>query len=169
MSTARQNQIFEFVRDHIGRHGFAPTIREIGEVFDLNPGGVAKAIDALVGQKRLVKKLAGSRNLAIAGEVDLQPVTTEALWAELARRGETFDAMAEPRVIGGRACAADRCREQVRPGQLMCRAHWFKLPGNYRTAIMGAWSGRHLQAYGEAVTAARNYLGGYQRVVERVG
>jgi hypothetical protein len=69
----------------------------------------------------------------------------------------------------GRPCAANHCQERVRRGMLMCREHWFKLPAKYRSDIMNAWSGRHVQAYQEAVEAARNFLGGYTRVAERVG
>jgi hypothetical protein len=82
-----------------------------------------------------------------------------------------MDALERPKLLPneGRACAANFCTERVRRGMLMCREHWFQLPQYMRSAILNAWSARHMQAYGEAVEAARDYLGGFTRVVERVG
>lgn len=36
-------------------------------------------------------------------------------------------------------CPASRCAEQVPYGQLMCRGHWFMVPGPLRAAVFRAW------------------------------
>lgn len=41
-----------------------------------------------------------------------------------------------------RSCAATRCREPVKPGMLMCKAHWFSLSARLRSAIWRAYRAR---------------------------
>lgn len=168
MSTSLQERYLAFVRDRIEQLGFAPTIAEIADHFEVTPGTARSIVEALVRQGRLTRTSARTRNLAIPGEVDLSGVGTERLRAELARRGVTLDALDEPRLMRGRPCAANGCVSLVERGKLMCRPHWFALPAAMRSAIMNAWAGRHMQAYQEAVEAARDRLGGFTRVVERV-
>ena len=82
-----------------------------------------------------------------------------------------MDALVAPKLLPteGRPCAANFCQERVERGKLFCRDHWFDLPPGMRSAIMNAWRARHIQAYQDALEAARNHLGGYTKVVERVG
>jgi len=46
--TARQQQVLDYIRDHISEYGFAPTVREIGMAFDISsPNGVMCHLQAL--------------------------------------------------------------------------------------------------------------------------
>lgn len=46
--TSRQRQVFDFIRDKISSRGYGPTVREIGEYFDINsPNGVMCHLKAL--------------------------------------------------------------------------------------------------------------------------
>lgn len=54
--TARQQQVLEFVEDHIRRHGFPPTLREIGKALGLpNVNAVRGHVEALEKKAYLVK------------------------------------------------------------------------------------------------------------------
>lgn len=59
-----------------------------------------------------------------------------------------------------RACAATRCCAQVKPGMLMCKAHWFSLPASLRSAIWWAYRARgHDRAtYQDHVRAAVDFI-----------
>lgn len=167
MSTAKQEQALAFVRDQLEQFGVAPTIDELARHLGGQAHSARSIVEALIRQKRLIRTRAGQRNLAIVGLVDLTSVGTDAMRAELARRGVTMDALDQPKATQGRACAAHGCVSLVQPGNLMCRPHWFAVPQPIRTAILNAHRARHLQAYGEAVEAARDHLGGFERVMER--
>lgn len=69
-------------------------------------------------------------------------------------------------------CAAHGCRSCVKPGQIMCKDHWFALPEPMRLAIWRAWRtvqnwpgkgdvasmAKTANAYGDAVRVAVEYL-----------
>ena len=47
--TKRQKEILDYVRDHVGEHGYAPTLQEIGVRFGLSsPATVYKHVEQLV-------------------------------------------------------------------------------------------------------------------------
>ncbi|MEI6417478.1 MAG: hypothetical protein WCO82_00275 [Sphingomonadales bacterium] len=54
-----------------------------------------------------------------------------------------------------RACAAPGCDQQAKPGQLMCRPHWFQVPKPIRDAIWSTWKARDMVAYGQNVMSAK--------------
>lgn len=169
MSSDLQERVFAYIRDQLDGVGVAPTNREIAERFDITEGQARSTTDALVRQRRIERTPATYRNLRVVGVQDLRGVGTGALRAELARRGVTLDALEVPRSFNrGRPCAAHACDVEVRPGMLMCRTHWFQVSKPTRDAIMAAWSARNMQACQEAVEAARDQVGGFERVVERV-
>ena len=169
MSSALQERVFGFVRDQLDMIGIAPTLPEIAAEVGVGQGSAEAAVASLVRQRRLVRTPGTVRNLRVAGQVDLRPVGTETLKAELARRGVTLDALSAPRPLaGGRPCAANGCQVHVRPGMLMCRDHWFKVRKPLRDAIMASWSVRDTESYQKAVEMARHELGGFSTVVERV-
>lgn len=166
MRTSRRQQVHDYFRDRIEKTGTSPTYRQAGEDLCMTAPGVWKHVDELVDEGALIRS---GRRIDIPQRIDLTLASTDALRGELARRGVTFDALAKPKVLeGNRFCAAYHCTEQVEPGQLMCREHWFELNADMRSAIMNAWRARHVQAYQDAVEAARDHLGGFTRVVERV-
>src|ERR1700677_2540354 len=54
--TERQREIYEFIRDKIEGRGYGPTVREIGEGFDIkSPNGVMCHLKALE-KKGLIKR-----------------------------------------------------------------------------------------------------------------
>lgn len=53
-----------------------------------------------------------------------------------------------------RACAAERCLTLVKPGELMCRAHWLSLPKGLRSSILDAWKHRKMRDYAAHCQAA---------------
>ena len=64
--TKRQREIYEYLKDHIGNQGYAPSIAEIGKEFDLSsPATVHKHLSHLE-EKGLIRK---QQNLSRAIEV----------------------------------------------------------------------------------------------------
>jgi repressor LexA len=62
--TERQREIYEFIREKIESRGFGPTVREIGEEFDIkSPNGVMCHLKAL--EKKVLIKRTGFRARAI--------------------------------------------------------------------------------------------------------
>src|SRR5918999_2529276 len=54
--TERQREIYEFIREKIEKRGYGPTVREIGEGFDIkSPNGVMCHLKALE-KKGLIKR-----------------------------------------------------------------------------------------------------------------
>lgn len=155
--TPLQQRAFDFIRDRITEAGYSPTAREVAEELRLPSEGSARGlIDALVRMKKLGKVPGCSRNIVLADAPDLSIVGTGALRAELARRGETLDALVlKPLPANvGRPCAATYCQERVTPGKLMCRDHWNALPQDLRTRIFAAFRARRVAEYGELVRQA---------------
>src|SRR5437667_8582173 len=73
--TQRQKDIYEFIRDKIESRGYGPTVREIGEGFDIkSPNGVMCHLKAL--EKKGLIKRTGFRARAIQ-LVDHRPHTVE--------------------------------------------------------------------------------------------
>jgi biotin operon repressor len=170
----RRQQVLDAFRAHVEKFGAAPNCRELGDAVGMTHVGAWKHVQALIGEGLLVQMKASRRRQGLAlmlREDALKVVPSEQLRGELARRGVTLDALEQRQPLWdeGRACAANHCMDRVRPGQLFCRRHWFSLPPSYRSDIMNAWSARQEKAFLEAVEAARNFLGGYETVVARVG
>lgn len=165
---SRRMVVFVAFRDFVDRFGRSPTVRELGDLTGMSSIGAWKHVQALIGDGLLVKY---GHRAELPGHIDLVGVTTRQMRAELARRGVTMDALERPKLPfdEGRPCAANHCLERVERGMLMCREHWFALPPRLRSAIMNAWSARNTRAYQAAVEAARDHLGGFTRVMERVG
>jgi repressor LexA len=66
--TSRQREMFGFVRDFTGSHGYPPTIREIQQHFGLHSTkGVKDHIDKLVAKGYLVREDGSARALRIPG------------------------------------------------------------------------------------------------------
>lgn len=64
--TTKQKKIFEYIQQQILEHGSAPTIREIGEKFDIaSTNGVRTHLTALVKKGYLKKQQFISRGLAL--------------------------------------------------------------------------------------------------------
>ncbi|MFZ5749064.1 MAG: hypothetical protein ACOY45_15575 [Pseudomonadota bacterium] len=121
-------QVLDYVRTHIERTGVAPTIREIGAaVGQRGMRGVYNSLSRLIEEGRLRRSPNRSRGLSLADAPDLAAATTEALKAELGRRGVTGAALERPeRVAIGPAyhCAVAGCGEEVPMGHAFCLSHW---------------------------------------------
>lgn len=166
---ATRAKVFAFVRRHLEQTGEQPTCKEAGAAAGVSSVAAWKHIQTLIGEGKLVSR--GGGRIALPEYADLSGTPTDQLRGELARRGETMEALEAPKLLHfqGRPCAANFCEERVRRGMLMCRRHWFQLPPRMRSDIMNAWGARQMQAYQEAVEAARNHLGGFTTLAERVG
>jgi hypothetical protein len=58
-------------------------------------------------------------------------------------------------------CPARRCTLRVGPGKLMCRTHWYMVPGPLRDAVYAAWAnGAGAEAILAAVEAVNAKLAG---------
>ncbi len=70
--TDRQGQVFEFIRKCINTRGYGPTVREIGEQFDISsPNGVMCHLRALEKKKLLMR--VRQKDRAIARAIELAP------------------------------------------------------------------------------------------------
>jgi hypothetical protein len=165
MHGTRRQQVMDEYRRYIEGAGMPPSLRHVGDKLGITAPAVYKHRQALLHEGKLVYT---NGRLDLPGRIDLAEVSTQAMRAELARRGETFDALMSAPIERGRYCAAHHCATKVQPGRLFCRDHWFALPPAMRSDIMNAWRARATQAYGEAVEAARNHLGGFAKVSEIV-
>jgi repressor LexA len=64
--THRQKEIYEFIRDKIESRGYPPTVREIGEAFDIqSPNGVMCHLNALVKKGRILRKEQSARAIQL--------------------------------------------------------------------------------------------------------
>lgn len=161
-------QVLAFYRDRIEATGNAPSGPEAAQEIGISNVAVWKHVQGLLHEGKLVRRKDGSIDLP--GRFDLSAVPSAQLRAELARRGVTMDALEQPRLMmdEGRPCAANGCFTRVRRGHLMCWEHWTALPQRLRDDILRAFRARDTEAYQEAVEAARDHLGGFTRIAERV-
>lgn len=69
-------------------------------------------------------------------------------------------------------CAATRCFEPVRRGQIFCRDHWFSLPYRLRRSIGQSWRARQVGVYRDSVRAAIDLIeersGLYKHPLDRI-
>ena len=68
--TARQRQIYEHIRDCITRHGAPPTLREIGERFNMKSTNGVRDVLNVIERKGYIKRTGNiSRGIELAEEV----------------------------------------------------------------------------------------------------
>ncbi len=96
--TKRQKEILDFVREHVGRHGYAPTLQEIGAHFGLSsPATVYKHVEQLVQKGYLRKAPHQGRGIQL---VDPEPVrTVEVPLLGQVAAGRPIEAVAEAEAI----------------------------------------------------------------------
>lgn len=129
--TKRQKEILDFVREHVGRHGYAPTLQEIGARFGLSsPATVYKHVEQLVLKGYLRKAPHQGRGIQL---VDPEPVrTVEVPVLGQVAAGRAIEAMVEPEsvnlppdLVGRKPTYVLRVRgnsmidEQIRDGDLI--------------------------------------------------
>ena len=67
--TKRQKEVFEFIRDKIRGRGYGPTVREIGEQFEINsPNGVMCHLKALEKKNLITREPNMSRAIQLTDE-----------------------------------------------------------------------------------------------------
>ncbi len=173
--TPRQVQLIDFLRDYIGSRGSSPSFQEMAAAIGVSSKArVFRLLNALEDQG-LVRRVRGRvRSIELVTERHgLRTATVDEIRAELARRGLTLDALTtrspQPLASGTASCAGDSCFEQVEPGKLFCRVHWFTLSRDLRDGILRAHARRDVEAYQQLVGQARDQIDapGYHRVVER--
>lgn len=96
--TKRQKEILDFVREHVERHGYAPTLQEIGARFGLSsPATVYKHVEQLVNKGYLRKAPHQGRGIQL---VDPEPVrTVEVPLLGQVAAGRPIEAVVEPETI----------------------------------------------------------------------
>src|SRR5580704_765857 len=66
--TERQREIYRFIADKIENRGYGPTVREIGEGFDIkSPNGVMCHLNALVKKGLITRKGRSARAIQLVG------------------------------------------------------------------------------------------------------
>lgn len=96
--TKRQKEVLDFVREHVGGRGYAPTLQEIGEHFGLSsPATVYKHVEQLVRKGYLRKAAHQERGIQL---VDPEPVrTVEVPVLGQVMAGRAIEAIVEPETI----------------------------------------------------------------------
>jgi biotin operon repressor len=86
MTGSRREQVYAFVCQFIHAEGYSPSLEEIGTHLGITPVGAWKHVTTLIGEGRLFRSRDRDRYLLLPGRVDLRPVPTNVLVAELGRR-----------------------------------------------------------------------------------
>lgn len=157
--TPNQLAVLDHVRERLTNIGHCPTVREIADHVGCGVSNAHRLIEKLVEQGALRRTADKARSLALPDRPDLRSVGSDVLHAELARRGETLEALSHgQRLAFGRVrtCAVDACLHKVEPGHLMCRAHWWALPQELQVAIKDAHAAQDLPTYRRLVGEARD-------------
>lgn len=157
--TPLQLRVLDYVRHWLTNLGECPSVRRVAEELNMGVSDAHRAIVALVDMGALRRTAAKRRNLMLADRPDLRLVGSDVLHAELARRGETLEALSYgQRLAFGRVrtCAVDLCTLAVDPGHLMCRGHWWSLTPEMQAAIKHAHAEQDLPSYRRLVAEARD-------------
>jgi repressor LexA len=86
MTGTGRERVFAFVCEFIQANGYSPSLREIGDEFGITQVGAWKHVKQLIRDNRLLRSGDRDRYLVLPGRIDLRPVPTDALVAELGRR-----------------------------------------------------------------------------------
>lgn len=159
--TPRQLQLLDFIRVRL-ENGVNPSYAEIAQGLGFANRSSAHQIVARLIEAGYLRRGPGhARSLELVERKDLRGTSSDALRAELARRGEAIELQREPLGHGRQAtCAADTCGVAVQRGRLFCRHHWFKLPHSLRDEILRAHAARDARRYQALVAEARDIADG---------
>src|SRR5215813_4114061 len=104
MVTKRQKQLLDYLRDYIEKHGYAPTLEEIGRHFSLSSLATVHKHLQNLERKGRIRRLA---NHSRAMELVPEPRFGRAIEVPLLGRGETFalrvqgDSMVDEGILDG--------------------------------------------------------------------
>ena len=167
--TPQQLAALDFIRFEITTFGLAPSIEEIAAKLNVGKSGAHRVVSALVAAGKLKHHRFVARGIDLADHPDLRLVDSQAMRAELARRGETVEALAKRGPIPAKwnpGCAADGCQEPVTYGHLMCRRHWFMLPRGLQDALKAASARGDRGRFGELLVKARDLTAERRQAME---
>jgi repressor LexA len=84
--TKRQREIYDFCADYIGTHGYAPTLAEIGQRFQLSSlATVHKHLESLAGKGWIIRRWNRSRSIEFTRRLEgCCPLCGQAVPAEVA-------------------------------------------------------------------------------------
>jgi repressor LexA len=108
--TKRQQEIFEFIKQYSGRHGYPPTVRDIGKAIGLTSSSTVHAHLANLEKLGLVKRdpskpraleLLGEAARKLAGPVGLPVVGRVAAGAPILAEENIEDYVEVPPIAGG--------------------------------------------------------------------
>ena len=108
--TKRQQEIFEFIKQYSGRHGYPPTVRDIGKAIGLTPSSTVHAHLANLEKLGLVKRdpskpraleLLGEAARKLAGPTGLPVVGRVAAGAPILAEENIEDYVEVPPIAGG--------------------------------------------------------------------
>ncbi len=117
--TLKQREIYDFIRQHIDRHGYPPTVRDIGVAFEIeSPNGVMCHLNALVKKGAITRKDKSARAIQL---VDYKPAASTSA-AELPLIGS---------VAAGQPIAAEATNERFNFQDM------FGGPDHYVLAVRG--------------------------------
>lgn len=74
MVTPVQQKVYEYIQDHIGEHGFSPSLSEVARGIGISPKSISlisRSIHALVAAGRLKLDKKGYRSVQVVGEGSL--------------------------------------------------------------------------------------------------
>ena len=120
--TPRQREIYEFIKDKIESRGYGPTVREIGDAFDIkSPNGVMCHLNALVSKGLILRQGKSARAIQL---VDHRPPGAELPLVGSVAAGPPTEAVAqEDRLdFSDLFCGPDHFALRVR-GQSMIEDH----------------------------------------------
>lgn len=99
--TARQEQIFNFIKEFIELNGYPPTYREIGKEFDISSTfGVKRHIDALIKKGFLENESNSNRAISIIGHNNKELTNNSFEIPIIGRVAAGFPILAEENVEG---------------------------------------------------------------------
>ena len=94
--TDRQRQVLDFIQQHHGQHGVAPSLREIQAHFGLaSPFGIKRHVDALIG-KGALRRLEGKARGLVPANQPRQHALTEVPLFSVIPAGLPVEAAQEP-------------------------------------------------------------------------
>lgn len=162
--TPRQLEVLDWVREFIAVSGVAPTVRMVAERFGCGVASAHRALAELVAAGKLGRGAGRDRALFVPDVPDLRAVPTDAVIAELRRRGVAVLGERRP-AIGKHAatCAADTCGESVKVGMLFCRRHWFMLPRHLQDGLKRTHNRGETARFQQLLTDARDIADGLTR------
>jgi repressor LexA len=91
--TDRQREIYDFIRSKIENRGYGPTVREIGEAFDIrSPNGVMCHLKALVKKGLITRQDRSARAIQL---IDHRPPSVGVPLMGMVAAGSPIEAMAQ--------------------------------------------------------------------------